>query len=51
MLNRVDEVIEDAPWVVTPEYLAKHKIDSVAHGASFFLKKKPERVANLLKKM
>ncbi|CDK26035.1 unnamed protein product [Kuraishia capsulata CBS 1993] len=27
----VDEVIEDAPWVVTLEYLKEHKIDYVAH--------------------
>lgn len=27
----VDEVIEDAPWCVTPEFLAEHKIDFVAH--------------------
>lgn len=27
----VDEVIPDAPWVVTPEFLEEHKIDYVAH--------------------
>lgn len=27
----VDEVIPDAPWCVTPEFLAEHKIDYVAH--------------------
>jgi choline-phosphate cytidylyltransferase len=27
----VDEVIEDCPWVVTAEFLLKHKIDYVAH--------------------
>lgn len=27
----VDEVIEDCPWIVTPAFLAKHKIDYVAH--------------------
>lgn len=27
----VDEVIADAPWCVTPEFLAEHKIDYVAH--------------------
>lgn len=27
----VDEVIPDAPWVITPEFLDKHKIDYVAH--------------------
>ncbi|KAK9100936.1 hypothetical protein Scep_024366 [Stephania cephalantha] len=27
----VDEVIPDAPWVVTQEFIDKHKIDYVAH--------------------
>ena len=27
----VDEVVEDCPWVVTPAFLEKHKIDYVAH--------------------
>lgn len=27
----VDEVIEDAPWIVTPDFLEKHAIDYVAH--------------------
>ncbi|KAI5813945.1 hypothetical protein BZA77DRAFT_221093, partial [Pyronema omphalodes] len=27
----VDEVIEDAPWIVTPDFLEKHEIDYVAH--------------------
>lgn len=27
----VDEVIPDAPWCVTPEFLEEHKIDYVAH--------------------
>ncbi|KAI5462678.1 hypothetical protein BGZ63DRAFT_507927 [Mariannaea sp. PMI_226] len=27
----VDEVIEDCPWIVTPEFLEKHKLDYVAH--------------------
>jgi choline-phosphate cytidylyltransferase len=27
----VDEVIEDCPWIVTPEFLDRHKIDFVAH--------------------
>ncbi|KAJ0980835.1 hypothetical protein J5N97_009090 [Dioscorea zingiberensis] len=29
----VDEVIPDAPWVITKEFLDKHKIDYVAHDA------------------
>lgn len=27
----VDEVIEDSPWVVNPDFLAEYKIDYVAH--------------------
>ncbi|KAF3903827.1 hypothetical protein AA313_de0207289 [Arthrobotrys entomopaga] len=27
----VDEVIEDAPWIVTPDFLENHAIDYVAH--------------------
>ncbi|KAI9847132.1 MAG: hypothetical protein M1838_000989, partial [Thelocarpon superellum] len=27
----VDEVIEDCPWIVTPEFLDEHQIDYVAH--------------------
>lgn len=27
----VDEVLEDCPWIVTPEFLEKHQIDYVAH--------------------
>jgi len=27
----VDEVIPDAPWVITQEFLDKHRIDYVAH--------------------
>ena len=29
----VDEVVTDAPWVITPEFVEKHKIDFVAHDA------------------
>lgn len=29
----VDEVVRDAPWVVTPEFLEKNAIDFVAHDA------------------
>jgi len=28
----VDEVVENAPWIITPEFLEKHQIDYVAHG-------------------
>lgn len=27
----VDEVVENCPWIVTPEFLAEHEIDYVAH--------------------
>ncbi|EPX71740.1 cholinephosphate cytidylyltransferase [Schizosaccharomyces octosporus yFS286] len=27
----VDEVVESAPWVITPDFLEEHKIDFVAH--------------------
>lgn len=27
----VDEVVEDCPWIVTPEFLEEHRIDYVAH--------------------
>ena len=27
----VDEVIEECPWIVSPEFLDKHKLDYVAH--------------------
>ncbi|XP_048866090.1 choline-phosphate cytidylyltransferase B isoform X2 [Brienomyrus brachyistius] len=27
----VDEVVRDAPWTLTPDFLEKHKIDFVAH--------------------
>jgi len=26
-----DEVVPEAPWMITPEFLEKHKIDYVAH--------------------
>ena len=29
----VDEVVEDAPWVITDDFLAKHRIDYVCHDA------------------
>ncbi|XP_073727190.1 phosphate cytidylyltransferase 1B, choline b [Misgurnus anguillicaudatus] len=27
----VDEVVRDAPWTITPEFIKKHRIDFVAH--------------------
>ena len=29
----VDEIVTDAPWVITPEFIEKHKIDYVTHDA------------------
>lgn len=29
----VDEIVTDAPWVITPEFVEKHNIDFVAHDA------------------
>ena len=29
----MDEIIRDAPWVITPEFLEQHAIDYVAHDA------------------
>jgi choline-phosphate cytidylyltransferase len=29
----VDEIVPDAPWVITKEFLDKHQIDCVAHDA------------------
>jgi len=29
----VDEIITDAPWVITEEFINLHKIDFVAHDA------------------
>jgi len=33
----VDEVVEDAPWIVNQEFLDKHQIDFVAHGEDIIL--------------
>jgi hypothetical protein len=33
LLRWVDEVIPDAPWVLTQEFIDKHQIDYVAHDA------------------
>lgn len=29
----VDEVVKDAPWTITADFLVKHKIDYVCHDA------------------
>jgi len=33
----VDEVVEDAPWIVTQDFMDKHQIDFVAHGEDIIL--------------
>jgi choline-phosphate cytidylyltransferase len=33
----VDEVVEDAPWIVTQPFMDEHKIDFVAHGEDIIL--------------
>lgn len=32
----VDEVIEDAPWIITEDFMEKHRIDYVAHDADLY---------------
>ena len=29
----MDEIVTDAPWVITPEFIEKHRIDYVTHDA------------------
>ena len=29
----VDEIVRNAPWTITPEFLEQHRIDYVAHDA------------------
>lgn len=31
MCRWVDEIVRDAPWVITPDFLEKHNIDYVTH--------------------
>lgn len=33
----VDEVVENAPWVVTPEFLEEHQVQSMSFGTLFLL--------------
>jgi choline-phosphate cytidylyltransferase len=46
-----DEVVEDAPWVVTPEYMEKHKIDFVSHGEDLSLDENGNDVYQRIKDM
>eukprot|EP00053_Salpingoeca_punica_P020646 m.212130 g.212130 ORF g.212130 m.212130 type:complete len:318 (-) comp19593_c0_seq1:38-991(-) len=45
----VDEVVPDAPWVITPEFLELHKIDFVAHDAIPYVSEGSEDVYKWLK--
>jgi glycerol-3-phosphate cytidylyltransferase-like family protein len=47
----VDEVITDAPWLVTPEFLKKHKIDYVIHGEDDSYDENGEDAYKLVKEM
>lgn len=47
----VDEVIADAPWCVTPEFLAEHKIDYVAHDDLPYGSAESEDIYQPIKKM
>lgn len=45
----VDEVVEDAPWIVNQDFLDKHKIDFVAHGEDICLDENGEDVYKFVK--
>jgi len=45
----VDEIVEDAPWYITREFLDKHKIDFVAHGEDPCLDKEGNDVYQFVK--
>jgi len=46
-----DEVIEDAPWVVTQDFLDEHQIDIVAHGEDACLDAEGKDVYDFVKKI
>ncbi|KYQ93112.1 cholinephosphate cytidylyltransferase [Tieghemostelium lacteum] len=45
----VDEVVENAPWIVTQEFIDKHQIDFVAHGEDLCLDKEGNDVYQFVK--
>lgn len=45
----VDEVVENAPWIVTMDFIEKHKIDYVAHGEDIILGEDGEDIYKLVK--
>jgi choline-phosphate cytidylyltransferase len=47
----VDEVISPCPWIITPEFLAKHKIDYVVHDDNPYKAPGSEDIYAPIKKM
>lgn len=47
----VDEVIEDAPWCITNEFVEKHKIDYVAHDDLPYASAETEDIYDPLRRM
>jgi len=45
----VDEVVENAPWIVTKEFMDQHKIDYVAHGDDIILDEHGEDIYKFVK--
>lgn len=45
-----DEVIPEAPWVITPEFLEKYKIDYVAHDEDPYAAAGHDDVYSLIKR-
>lgn len=45
----VDEVVEDAPWIVTMDFIEKHNIDYVAHGEDIILGEDGEDIYKMVK--
>ncbi|KAI5172690.1 choline-phosphate cytidylyltransferase [Nematocida sp. LUAm3] len=47
----VDEVVEDAPWIITKDFLDEHKIDYVAHDSDPYPSKGSEDVYHFVKEL
>jgi len=45
----VDEVVEDAPWIVTADFIDKHKIDYVAHGQDIIVDENGDDIYEFVK--